>query len=42
MNYDEGKEANPFNKIAKYYGRNKNVSLFIATLVVMFKLKRSL
>ncbi|QKX02968.1 hypothetical protein GOY07_01980 [Wolbachia endosymbiont of Litomosoides sigmodontis] len=32
MNYNEGKEANPFDKIAKYYGRNKNVFLFIAML----------
>lgn len=29
MNYNEGKEANPFDKIAKYYGRKKNVFLFI-------------
>ncbi|MGL9760924.1 MAG: hypothetical protein ACR5LB_01655 [Wolbachia sp.] len=32
MNYNEGKEANPFDKIAKYYGRSKNVFLFIAML----------
>ncbi|MCA4773724.1 hypothetical protein [Wolbachia endosymbiont of Mansonella perstans] len=29
INYNEGKEANPFDKIAKYYGRKKNVFLFI-------------
>ncbi|MDR1139404.1 MAG: hypothetical protein LBJ80_04015 [Rickettsiales bacterium] len=32
MNYNEGKEANPFDKIAKYYGRKKNVFLFISML----------
>lgn len=32
INYNEGKEANPFDKIAKYYGRNKNVFLFISML----------
>ncbi|MGL9688451.1 MAG: hypothetical protein ACR5K6_01550 [Wolbachia sp.] len=32
MNYNEGKEANPFDKIAKYYERSKNVFLFIAIL----------
>ncbi|MFP3015600.1 MAG: hypothetical protein ACEY3B_04800 [Wolbachia sp.] len=32
INYNEGKEANPFDKIAKYYGRKKNVFLFISTL----------
>ncbi|MDR2978803.1 MAG: hypothetical protein LBU56_05450 [Rickettsiales bacterium] len=32
INYNEGKEANPFNKIAKYYGRKKNVFLFISML----------
>lgn len=29
INYNEGKEANPFDKIAKYYGRKKNVFLFV-------------
>ncbi|MFP3036363.1 MAG: hypothetical protein ACEY3A_05315 [Wolbachia sp.] len=29
MNYNEGKEANPFDKIAKYYGRKKNIFLFV-------------
>lgn len=29
MNYNEGKKANPFDKIAKYYGRKKNVFLFV-------------
>ncbi|WP_353274510.1 hypothetical protein [Wolbachia endosymbiont (group A) of Ennomos erosarius] len=32
INYNEGKEANPFDKIAKYYGRKKNVFLFISML----------
>lgn len=32
INYNEGKEANPFDKIAKYYGRKENVFLFISTL----------
>ncbi|MGL9718214.1 MAG: hypothetical protein ACR5K9_06045 [Wolbachia sp.] len=29
INYNEGKKADPFDKIAKYYGRKKNVFLFI-------------
>jgi hypothetical protein len=32
INYNDGKEANPFDKIAKYYGRKKNVFLFISML----------
>ncbi|WP_250295663.1 hypothetical protein [Wolbachia endosymbiont of Oedothorax gibbosus] len=32
INYNKGKEANPFDKIAKYYGRKKNVFLFISML----------
>lgn len=32
INYNDGKEANPFDKIAKYYGRGKNVFLFISLL----------
>ncbi|XGA08462.1 MAG: hypothetical protein U0X86_000699 [Wolbachia endosymbiont of Xenopsylla cheopis] len=32
INYNEGKAANPFDKIAKYYGRKRNIFLFIAML----------
>lgn len=32
INYNEGKEANPFDKIEKYYGRKKNAFLFISML----------
>ncbi|KAG8171927.1 hypothetical protein JTE90_002007 [Oedothorax gibbosus] len=32
INYNDGKEADPFDKIATYYGRQKNVFLFISLL----------
>jgi hypothetical protein len=32
INYNEGKKANPFDKMAKHYGRKKNVFLFISML----------
>ncbi|KAL7635061.1 UNVERIFIED_CONTAM: hypothetical protein RMT77_014046 [Armadillidium vulgare] len=32
INYNEGKIADPFDKIAKYYGRKRNIFLFIAML----------
>lgn len=32
INYNDGQEANPFVKISKYYGRKKNVFLFVSML----------
>lgn len=32
INYSDGQEVNPFNKISKYYRKNKNIFLFISVL----------